>query len=44
MIDKRNEKYNIRYSGDYAVYHKGIIASNSINEKVQTIDANEYEK
>ena len=44
MIDERNEKYNIRHSSDYAVHHKGFIASKSINKIVQTIDANEYEK
>ena len=44
MIDERNKKYNIRYSSDYIVYHKGFLASKSINKIVWTIDANEYEK
>ena len=44
IIDDMFEKHNIRYSGDFAVYCKGSIASKFINEIIQMIDANKCEK
>jgi len=44
IIDNRLEKHNIRYSGNYAVYYKGSIASKPVNKIIQVIDANEYKK